>query len=74
MTYKGGRDTNYRKEKVVSVEKEIIFSDKFQLIDSLIVHFTNKRWIENKNNKHSKNALEGWYRYDTYIWKWNLWR
>ena len=38
-----------------------------QIIESLIVNATNKRWIENKNDKHSKNASEGWYRYDTYF-------
>ncbi len=25
----------------------------------------NKRWIENKDDKHKKNASRGWYRYDT---------
>lgn len=38
-----------------------------QIIESLIVNAANKRWIENKNDKHSKNASEGWYRYDTYF-------
>ncbi len=38
-----------------------------QIIEPLIVNATNKRWIENKNGKHNKDASEGWYRYDTYF-------
>ena len=36
-----------------------------QIVDLLIMHATNRRWIENKDVKHNKNAPEGWYRYDT---------
>lgn len=35
-----------------------------QIIDELIVNATNRRWVENKNEKHQKNAIKGWYRYD----------
>lgn len=38
-----------------------------QIIGSLIIHATNKRWIENKAEKHKQNAAEGWIRYDTYF-------
>ncbi len=38
-----------------------------QIIDSLIIHATNKRWVENKAEKHNQNAAEGWLRYDTYF-------
>lgn len=36
-----------------------------QIIGELICYAENRRWIENKNVKHSKNASQGWYRYDT---------
>ena len=38
-----------------------------QIIDLLIKNAVNRRWIENKNEKHRCNASEGWYRYDTYF-------
>jgi len=38
-----------------------------QVIGKMIVVATNKRWIENKDKKHSRNAENGWYRYDTYF-------
>lgn len=38
-----------------------------QIIDLLIVNAINRRWIENKNDKHKYDASEGWYRYDTYF-------
>lgn len=38
-----------------------------QIIDSLIENATNRRWSENKDNKHKNNASGGWYRYDTYF-------
>lgn len=33
----------------------------------MIMNATNRRWIENKDDKHRNNASEGWYRYDTYF-------
>ncbi len=33
----------------------------------MIVIATNKRWVENKDKKHWKEAEKGWYRYDTYF-------
>lgn len=38
-----------------------------QIIGSLIKNAVNRRWVENKNEKHKNNASEGWYRYDTYF-------
>ena len=38
-----------------------------QVIGKLIVIAKNKRWLENKNDKHNKDAVKGWYRYDTYF-------
>lgn len=36
-----------------------------QIIEELILYADNRRWIENQNEKHLKNASQGWYRYDT---------
>ena len=33
----------------------------------MIVIAENKRWIENKDIKHNKDAAKGWYRYDSYF-------
>ena len=33
----------------------------------MIKNATNRRWIENKNEKHKNNEAEGWFRYDTYF-------
>lgn len=38
-----------------------------QIIEELIIHATNRRWVENKAEKHRQNAGEGWFRYDTYF-------
>ena len=38
-----------------------------QIIDDLVIHATNRRWVENKAEKHRKNAEDGWFRYDTYF-------
>lgn len=38
-----------------------------QIIGAMILNATNKRWIENKDDKHKNDASEGWYRYDTYF-------
>lgn len=35
-----------------------------QVIGELIVLAENKRWVENKEEKHNKDARNGWYRYD----------
>ena len=33
-------------------------------IPELISNADNRRWLDNKSNKHIKNASKGWYRYD----------
>lgn len=38
-----------------------------QVVDLMIMNAINRRWIENKDNKHKIDASEGWYRYDTYF-------
>ena len=35
-----------------------------QIIPDLILNATNRRWLENKNEKHKNNASGGWYRYE----------
>ena len=35
-----------------------------QILPELIEHAENRRWTENKDEKHSKDAVLGWYRYD----------
>ena len=35
-----------------------------QIIDELLENAENRRWIENKDSKHDKEASGGWYRYD----------
>ena len=37
------------------------------MFDLLIKNATNRRWLENKDPKHKKDASEGWHRYDTYF-------
>ena len=36
-----------------------------QVIGEMIENARNRRWVENKNQKHEKEASGGWYRYDT---------
>lgn len=38
-----------------------------QIVGKMIVVATNRRWVENKDEKHKKDAEKGWYRYDTYF-------
>ena len=38
-----------------------------QIIPELIENAGNRRWIENKDDKHSENAIGGWYRYDSFF-------
>ena len=35
-----------------------------QVIGEMIENAQNRRWIENKDEKHNKEASDGWYRYD----------
>ena len=38
-----------------------------QVIEEMLSLAENRRWVENKEQKHAKDALYGWYRYDTYF-------
>ena len=38
-----------------------------QVIGKMIVVAKNRRWVQNKDKKHKKDAEKGWYRYDTYF-------
>ncbi len=38
-----------------------------QILPQLIENATNRRWVENKNEKHANHAGKGWYRYDTFF-------
>ncbi|MBQ5849603.1 MAG: hypothetical protein IIW54_02120 [Lachnospiraceae bacterium] len=38
-----------------------------QIIGVMIENATNRRWSENKDDKHKCNASGGWFRYDTYF-------
>lgn len=69
-----------QKKKIAHIEN-IIFMNKqnipwktldvkanaAQIIGEMIVLAENKRWVENKDKKHAKDAEKGWYRYDCYL-------
>lgn len=38
-----------------------------QILCELIESATNRRWVENKEEKHNNDASGGWYRYDVYF-------
>lgn len=38
-----------------------------QIIVELLESATNRRWVENKNKKHTNDAKGGWYRYDVFL-------
>ncbi|MBO5056272.1 MAG: hypothetical protein J6C64_08000 [Lachnospiraceae bacterium] len=38
-----------------------------QVVGKMVVIATNRRWTENKADKHAKDAEQGWYRYDSYF-------
>ena len=58
-------ESKYTKSLRGSIAKAI--ANAAQVIGKMIVIATNKRWIENKNEKHKKDAKQGWYRYDSYF-------
>ena len=35
-----------------------------QVIPQIVEGATNRRWVENKDDKHKEDAIGGWYRYD----------
>lgn len=38
-----------------------------QVLPELVENASNRRWIENKADKHYKDASKGWYRYDVFF-------
>ena len=38
-----------------------------QVVADLIVTATNRRFVENKGEKHKNDAIYGWYRYDVFF-------
>ena len=38
-----------------------------QIIPELLEKASNRRWVENKHEKHSNDAKGGWYRYDVFF-------
>ena len=38
-----------------------------QVLPKLVENASNRRWIENKADKHNKDAGKGWYRYDVFF-------
>lgn len=37
------------------------------IIPELVTNASNRRWIENKKDKHNLDAIKGWYRYDVFF-------
>lgn len=37
------------------------------ILSEIIWNAKNRRWVENKDEKHVKDAPDGWYRYDSYF-------
>ena len=38
-----------------------------QLLPELIQNASNRRWVDNNDDKHKNNACRGWYRYDVFF-------
>lgn len=58
-------ESQYTKKLKGSLAK--VKANIVQVLPQLIENATNRRWIENKKEKHVNNAGKGWYRYDTYF-------
>lgn len=58
-------ESQYTKKLKGSLAK--VKANIVQMLPRLIENATNRRWIENKKEKHINNAGKGWYRYDTYF-------
>ena len=58
-------ESQYTKKLKGSLAK--VKANIVQVLPQLIESATNRRWIENKKEKHVNNAGKGWYRYDTYF-------
>ena len=60
--YSGSKYTMCLKGGLAKVKANAV-----QIIPQLIQSATNKRWIENKAEKHNNTAKRGWYRFDVYF-------
>lgn len=58
-------ESQYTKKLRGSLAK--VKANMVQALPQLIENATNRRWVENKKEKHIDNARGGWYRYDTYF-------
>jgi len=57
--------TNQQVKEVISDEDiEKTKANLAQVIPEIVKCATNRRWVENKDDKHKENAIGGWYRYD----------
>lgn len=57
--------SNYTKKLHGTLEKAK--ANAAQYIPELIESAVNRRWVENKDSKHDKDAKLGWYRYDVFF-------
>lgn len=60
--YTQSRYTKHLRGGLAKVKANIV-----QILPQLVEGAENRRWIENKAEKHSGNANYGWYRYDTFF-------
>lgn len=58
-------ESNYTKRLRGALAK--VKANIVQILPELIESATNRRWVENKNDKHNKNAINGWYRYNVFF-------
>ena len=59
--YKGSEHT----QSIRKSSRGKIKANLTQVIAEIVAIATNRRWQENKKEKHNKRAKNGWYRYDT---------
>ncbi len=66
-----GRSSSWKQRRVESTEEDIkgtivkAKANAAQAIPEMIEIATSKTFEDNKKNKHSRHAKNGWYRYDT---------
>ena len=60
--YCGSRYTNSLRGMLVKAK-----ANASQVIVQLVENASNRRWVENKDNRHCNDAKGGWYRYDVYF-------
>lgn len=60
--YAGSRYTKKLRGSLAKTKANIV-----QVLPQLVQNATNRCWVENKKEKHTNDAVRGWYRYDTYF-------